>query len=305
MSKIVVALGGNALGNNVIEQIENSKIAAISIVDIVEGGHKVVVAHGNGPQVGIISKNMNENGVEMPLVECTAMSQGYIGYHLAQCIRNELKARGLTKEVCTILTQVVVDNSDPAFDNPTKPIGSYYDETEALALMQETGKKYVEDSNRGWRLVVPSPRPIDICEKNVIRTMVELGAITIACGGGGMPVVLKGDSIYGIDAVIDKDFAAAKLAELIEADFLFILTAVDQVKINFNKPNEQALTKITISETRQYISEGHFAPGSMLPKIEAALSFVQIAYGKKAIIGSLFKANEALLGRSGTTLISD
>lgn len=304
MGKIVVALGGNALGNTVDEQIENSKIAARSISDLIEEGHQVVIAHGNGPQVGIISKLMNTNGFQMLLVECSAMSQGYIGYHLTQCIKNELQSRKIERNVCTILTQVMVDENDPAFQNATKPIGNYYIKEEAIRLMEETGKKYVDDSGRGWRLVVPSPKPVDICEKEIIKMLVDSGVVTIACGGGGIPVLSFKDSTTGIEAVIDKDFAAAKLAELINADYLFILTAVDQVKINFNKPDEKSLVNITIAEAKQYITEGHFAPGSMLPKIEAALSFVEYAPNKKSIIGSLQKASEAINGRSGTTLQS-
>lgn len=304
MSKIVVALGGNALGNTVSEQIANSIVAAKSITDLIEGGHNVVVAHGNGPQVGIISKLMNANDFEMPLVECTAMSQGYIGYHLTQCIKNELSDRKIEKEVCTILTQVLVDANDSAFQNATKPIGNYYSEEDALKLMENTGKKYVEDSGRGWRLVVPSPRPIDICEKDTIKLLVDSGIVTIACGGGGMPVLNSEKTITGIDAVIDKDFAAAKLAELIDADYLFILTAVDRVKINYNQPNEKSLINLTILEAKQYIDEGHFAPGSMLPKIEAAVGFVQNSPNKKAIIGSLQKAREAIDGTSGTKIIA-
>ena len=247
---------------------------------------------------------MNANDFEMPLVECTAMSQGYIGYHLTQCLKNELSDRKIEKEVCTILTQVLVDANDSAFQNATKPIGNYYSEEDALKLMENTGKKYVEDSGRGWRLVVPSPKPIDICEKDTIKLLVDLGIVTIACGGGGMPVLFSEKTITGINAVIDKDFAAAKLAELIDADYLFILTAVDRVKINYNQPNEKSLINLTISEAKQYIDEGHFAPGSMLPKIEAAVGFVQNSPNKKAIIGSLQKAREAIDGTSGTKIIA-
>lgn len=302
MLKIVVALGGNALGNTVSEQIENSKIASKSIVDLIEGGNHVIVAHGNGPQVGIISQYMNKDAFKMPMVECTAMSQGYIGYHLAQCIKNELKLRFINKEVCTVLTQVLVDEHDEAFNHPSKPIGNYYSESEAKQLMSETGQIYVEDSGRGWRLVVPSPKPVDILEKEIIKQLVDSDAITIACGGGGIPVLLKENAYVGVDAVIDKDFAAAKLAELVDADCLFVLTAVDQVKINFNKPNEMALKDINSIEARRYISEGHFAPGSMLPKVEAALSFVLSSASKRAIIGSLQYAKDAIEGKSGTSI---
>lgn len=304
MSTIVVALGGNALGNNVVEQLKSAKIAASSIADLVEQGHKVVIAHGNGPQVGVIKQRMDAGSFEMPMPECTAMSQGYIGYHLEQCLQNEFRTRKSDKQVGTVLTQVLVDKADPAFQSPTKPIGNYYTEEEAAKLMKETGKTYVEDAGRGWRLVVPSPKPVDICEKQMIKLLVDNDIITIACGGGGMPVIREGDALCGIDAVIDKDFAAAKLAELISADFLFILTAVDRVKINFGKPNEESLAKITIPQAKQYITEGHFAPGSMLPKVEAAMAFVGSGSNKKAIIGLLEKAALAIKGESGTEIVS-
>jgi carbamate kinase len=306
MSTIVVALGGNALGNNVVEQRENAAVAARSIVDLIEAGNNVVIAHGNGPQVGVIKKLMDTGDFVMPMPECTAMSQGYIGYHLSQSIGNELKLRGLKKEVAAVLTQVVVSKDDPAFANPTKPIGNYFTEAEALELMRETGAIYIEDSGRGWRLVVPSPKPVDICEKQTIKALVDSGTIVIACGGGGMPVLVDGVNggvLSGIDAVIDKDFAAAKLAELISADQLFILTAVDRVKINFNKPNEESLDKITVAQAEQYIKEGHFAPGSMLPKVEAAMAFVASGAGKKAIIGSLERAAQAIKGECGTVFM--
>ena len=305
MSTIVVALGGNALGNNVTEQMENANIAAKSIADLIEQGHNVVIAHGNGPQVGVIKQRMDAGDFIMPMPECTAMSQGYIGYHLTQCLGNELRERRINKQVGAVLTQVVVDKNDPAFNNPTKPIGNYYTEAEAAKLMAETGKKYVEDSGRGWRLVVPSPKPVDICEKQVIKMLVDTGVITIACGGGGMPVISESGRLCGVDAVIDKDFASAKLAELISADVLFILTAVDQVKINFNKPDEKSLLNLTINEANKYISEGHFAPGSMLPKVEAAIAFAASGSGKKAIIGSLEKAGLAIKGESGTAITAN
>jgi len=302
--KIVVALGGNALGNNVTEQLENAKIAACSIADLVQAGHSVVVAHGNGPQVGVIKQLMDKGTFTMPMAECTAMSQGYIGYHLTQSLKNEFEARKIGKEICTVLTQVQVDKDDLAFSAPTKPIGNYYSEAEAAKLMAETGKKYAEDAGRGWRLVVASPKPVDICEKQTIKMLVDAGVVTIACGGGGMPVVNENGALKGVDAVIDKDFASAKLAALINADCLFILTAVDRVMLNFNKPNQKELANITIAEANQYISEGHFAPGSMLPKVQAAMSFVESDAGKKAIIGSLQKAGEAIKGDSGTVVVS-
>ena len=302
MPTSVVALGGNALGNTAAKQLKKAKIAAKSIVELVKAGHKLVITHGNGPQVGIINQIMNTSDFQMPLAESTAMSQGYIGYHLTQCINNELNDCKIKKQVSSVLTQVLVDEDDPAFKNPTKPIGNFYTEEEAKLLMEKTGSKYIEDSGRGWRMVVPSPLPIDICERQTIKTLVDSGVVTIACGGGGIPVINKNGTITGIEAVIDKDFAAAKLAELIEADNLFIFTAVDHVKINFNSPDEKPLKNITSSQARNYIAEGHFAPGSMLPKIKAALSFVESMPNRKAYIGSLQKASETINGTSGTSL---
>ena len=301
MATIVVALGGNALGNNVKEQLENVKLAAVSITDLNVAGNKVVIAHGNGPQVGAIKVALDVGGFDVPMAECTSMSQGYIGFHLQQALGNEFAKRGLKKDVSTILTQVVVDKNDPAFGNPTKPIGAYCDEAAAKKLMAETGKIYAEDAGRGWRWVVPSPAPVDIVEKATIKKLVDSDFVVIACGGGGMPVTRGIGGLSGIDAVIDKDFAAAKLAELINADVLFILTAVDQVKINFNKPNEQSLASLTVAEAEEFAAQGHFAKGSMLPKVEASVGFVKNG-GKKAIIGSLEQAAAAIAGDSGTVM---
>jgi len=300
MSTIVVALGGNALGNNVSEQIANVKIAAESIANLILQGNSVIIAHGNGPQVGAIKVALDSGGFDVPMAECTSMSQGYIGFHLQQALINIFKSKGINKEASTVLTQVLVDKTDPAFASPTKPIGAYVTESEANAIMSQTGKVYAEDAGRGWRWVVPSPAPIDIIEKNTIKHLAENGFIVIAAGGGGMPVVQTNEGLKGIDAVIDKDFAAAKLAELISADVLFILTAVDQVKINFNKPDEQSLSKLTVAQAKEYASQGHFAKGSMLPKVEASIMFAQSGSGKKAIIGSLAQAKQALDGSSGT-----
>jgi len=305
MSTIVVALGGNALGSTAKEQNEKIAIAAKSMVNLIEQGHNIVVVHGNGPQVGVVKRQMDADSFEMPMPECTAMTQGYIGYHLTQCLMNELAARKINKQVGTVLTQVVVDKNDPAFQAPVKPIGEYFTEEYAARLIAETGKKYVEDSGRGWRLVVPSPKPIDICEKDVIKLLVDNNIVTMAGGGGGMPVLATDGGFVGIDAVIDKDFTAAKIAELISADCLFIITAVDRVKINFGKPDEKSLETITIAEAKQYISEGHFAPGSMLPKVEASLEFVTSGSGRKAIIGALDLAEEAINGKSGTAIVSE
>lgn len=307
MSKIVIALGGNALGNSANEQLTKAELAAKSIADLITAGHHVVIAHGNGPQVGKIRLAFEETSQKpedtMPFPECTAMSQGYIGYHLQQAIDEELVSRGLIDiPVVSMLTQVVVDPKDPAFSNPTKPIGGYYSEEEAKKLMAETGDVYVEDAGRGWRRVVPSPKPVDIYEKISLQTLVDAGQVVIACGGGGIPVIYEGTRYKGVDAVIDKDFAAAKMAALIDADVFIILTAVDHVFVNFGKPDQKALETTSVADMKQYISEDQFAPGSMLPKVEAAIDFAESKAGRRAIIASLEKASETLDGNGGTTV---
>lgn len=308
--KIVIALGGNALGNSPEEQIELVKKTAKPLVDLIEAGHQLVIAHGNGPQVGMINNafaaaNKYINTPTMPFPECGAMSQGYIGYHLQNALKTELNNRQLNKEIATIITQVVVDENDPGFTNPTKPIGPFYTKEEALILEKEKGYTMVEDAGRGYRRVVASPKPIDVVEKNIVKTLVEQGIIVITVGGGGIPVVKKDMGYIGVPAVIDKDFASAKLADLLEADYLFILTAVERVMINFNKPNQKALELITFNEAMQYINEGHFAPGSMLPKVEAALEFVKNYKNRTSIIAALEKAKDAIIGKSGTKIIFD
>lgn len=305
MSKIVIALGGNALGNSANEQLTKAELAAKSIADLITAGHHVVIAHGNGPQVGKIRLAFEETSKTaedtMPFPECTAMSQGYIGYHLQQAIDEELVSRGMEDiPVVSMLTQVVVDPKDPAFSNPTKPIGGYYTEEEAKKLMDETDDMYVEDAGRGWRRVVPSPKPVDIYEKISLKTLVDAGQVVIACGGGGIPVIYEGSLYKGVDAVIDKDFAAAKMAALIDADVFIILTAVDHVFVNFGKPDQKALETTTVADMQQYISEDQFAPGSMLPKVEAAIDFAESKAGRQAIIASLEQASEAVKGNSGT-----
>ena len=307
MSKIVIALGGNALGNSANEQLTKAELAAKSIADLITAGHHVVIAHGNGPQVGKIRLAFEETSQKpedtMPFPECTAMSQGYIGYHLQQAIDEELVSRGLTDiPVVSMLTQVVVDPKDPAFSNPTKPIGGYYSEEEAKKLMAETGDVYVEDAGRGWRRVVPSPKPVDIYEKISLQTLVDAGQVVIACGGGGIPVIYEGTRYKGVDAVIDKDFAAAKMAALIDADVFIILTAVDHVFVNFGKPDQKALETTSVADMKQYISEDQFAPGSMLPKVQAPIDCAASKAGRRAIIASLEKASETLDGNGGTTV---
>ena len=307
--KIVIALGGNALGNNPKEQLELVKNTAIPLVDLIEEGHQLVIAHGNGPQVGMINLAMDSanklvNTPEIPLPECGAMSQGYIGYHLQNAIKEELKNRNIKKEVVSIITQVVVEENDPSFLNPSKPIGHFYSEDDAKQATIEKGFTMIEDSGRGYRRVVPSPKPIDVVEKNVVKTLVDNGVVVITVGGGGIPVIRKDNALIGVPAVIDKDFASAKIAELLDADYLFILTAVDRVMINYNKPNQKSLTSISVAEAENYITEGHFAPGSMLPKVEAAINFVRNNPDRISVIAALENAKAAIDGLSGTKIHS-
>ena len=304
MSRIVIALGGNALGNTPYEQLKLVTETAKPIVDLIEQGNEVVIAHGNGPQVGMINLGMATAAEakaiksDMPFPECGAMSQGYIGYHLQNAIGNELAARGMNKDVATVVTQVLVDENDPAFRNPTKPIGAFYDKETAERIAAEKGYTMVEDAGRGYRQVVPSPKPVDVIEKNMVRTLIEAGNVVITVGGGGIPVIRKDGKLCGVPAVIDKDFASAKLAELVHADALVILTAVDRVCINWGKPNQESLSEMTVKEAEKYCGEGHFAPGSMLPKVKAAVSFAKT--GGNAIIASLENAGAAVKGESGT-----
>ena len=306
--KIVIALGGNALGNNAKEQLELVKNTASSIVKLVKDGNDVIVAHGNGPQVGMInlameySSNNGGNTPAMPFPECGAMSQGYIGYHLQQSIQKELKDNGLNKPCATIVTQVIVDENDDAFKNPTKPIGSFYSEEEAKKIMEETGYTFVEDAGRGYRRVVASPKPVDIVELDVVEQLVDNGTVVITVGGGGIPVIKKGNGLEGVPAVIDKDRSSAKLASLLKADVLLILTAVEKVSINFNKPDQLDLSELTLTEAKYYIAEGHFAKGSMLPKVEACMDFINGNPEGTAIITSLDKALDAIHGDTGTII---
>ena len=304
MKKLVIALGGNALGNTPYEQLKLVTETAKPIVDLIEAGNQVVIAHGNGPQVGMINLAMstaaNAKAIksDMPFPECGAMSQGYIGYHLQNSIQNELSARGIKKSVATVVTQVLVDENDPAFQHPTKPIGAFYSKEEADKIAAEKGYTMIEDAGRGYRQVVPSPKPVDVVEKEMVNTLIDAGHVVITVGGGGIPVIEKEGKLLGVPAVIDKDFASAKLAELVKADALVILTAVDRVAIHWGKPNQQSLEHMTCAEAEQYCKEGHFAPGSMLPKVQAAMSFAKT--GGEAIIASLENAAAALRGESGT-----
>jgi carbamate kinase len=309
MAKIVIALGGNALGNTPYEQLELVRETAKPIVDLIEQGNEVVIAHGNGPQVGMINLGMATAAEakaiksDMPFPECGAMSQGYIGYHLQNAIGNELTQRGIKKEVATVVTQVLVDENDSAFSNPTKPVGAFYDKETAERIAREKGYKMVEDAGRGYRQVVPSPKPVDVIEKGAVEALIKDGYIVVTVGGGGIPVVRKNGLLYGTPAVIDKDFASEKLAELIDADLLFILTAVEKVAVNYKKPDEKWLSRMTVKEALKYADEGQFAPGSMLPKVQACVKFAQSKKGRKALITSLDKALEALQGKTGTEVV--
>ncbi|HHX30757.1 MAG TPA: carbamate kinase [Clostridiaceae bacterium] len=298
--RIVVALGGNALGNSAEEQRQLVRQTAVPIVDMIEEGHELVIAHGNGPQVGMINLAFDKSQVAMPFPECGAMSQGYIGFHLQNAIREEIKSRGMNHPVATIITQVVVDKEDPAFQNPTKPIGAFYSQEEAEKIAAETGFVMKEDAGRGYRRVVPSPRPIEVVEDRTVNSLIGAGQVVITVGGGGIPVIRDGIRLEGVAAVIDKDFASEVLAEMIDADFLIILTAVEKVALNFGKPDEKWLDKVSVAEMEQYMEEGHFAPGSMLPKVEASVAFAKSGPGRTALITSLENAKDGIAGKTGT-----
>ena len=306
--KIVIALGGNALQSGKSEPTAEAQLAVVRktcehIADISGMGYEIGIVHGNGPQVGRIllaSETAKDVTPAMPFDVCGAMSQGYIGYHIQQALKYALSKRNRNLPVVTVATQVVVDPIDPAFQNPTKPIGPFYSEEEAKALKEEKGYTMKEDAGRGWRRVVPSPKPKKIIEIDAIRSLWPT-SITVSVGGGGIPVIENADgTVEGVAAVIDKDFGAELLAEEIEADYLMILTEVEKVAINFGKPDQQDLSHLTLSDAVKYIEEGQFAPGSMLPKVEAAMKFVRTFPNKKAIITSLDKAVDALEGKTGT-----
>ncbi len=311
MKKIVIALGGNALQEagkpaTAQAQLEVVEQTSTYIADILEKGYRVVLAHGNGPQVGrLVIQNEYAEPVTpaMPFDVCGAMSQGMIGYHIQQGLSKVLKRRGNSTPVSTLITQVVVDANDPKFQAPSKPIGPFYTEEEAAAIAAQKGYIMKEDAGRGWRRVVASPMPIEIVELDAVRCLVDNGFIVVTVGGGGIPVVRNAQGeLEGVAAVIDKDLASERLAEDLDADALVILTAVEKVSIHFKKPNQRDLDQISTAEARQYMAEGHFAPGSMLPKIEAAVKFVESKRGRKAIITSLDKAVLALDGKAGTTI---
>ena len=306
--RIVIALGGNALGKNLPEQMEAVQHTARAIVDRIEQGNEGIVVHGNGPQVGMIANAMTEltrsdpqKYIPCPLSVCGAMSQGYIGYDLQNALREEMERRGITRGVATVLTQVEVDPADPAFENPTKPIGSFMTEDEAEQLKRDRGYDFVEDSGRGYRRVVASPKPRRIVELDTISSLVAADHVVIACGGGGIPVLPTGNHhLKGAAAVIDKDFAAELLAESLDADYLVILTAVEKVAVNFGKPDQQWLDELTPETAGKYVDEGQFAPGSMLPKVQAAVKFAESKPGRSALITLLDRAADGIAGKTGT-----
>ena len=307
--RIVIALGGNALGNTLPEQMQAVKITARAIVDLIQEGCEVVVAHGNGPQVGMINNAMaalsreNPNQPNTPLSVCVAMSQAYIGYDLQNALREELYNRGIfDMPVATMITQIRVDPEDPAFQNPSKPIGHFMNAEQAKTAEEKYGYIMKEDAGRGYRRVVASPKPVEIIEIGAIRSLVESGQLVIACGGGGIPVTLQGNHLKGASAVIDKDFVSNLLAQELDADFLIILTAVEKVAVNFGKPDEKWLDDMNCEEAKKYIAEGHFAPGSMLPKVEAAVAFAESGNSRTSLITLLEKAKDGILGKTGTRI---
>ena len=305
--KIVIALGGNALGADIEEQKSAVANTAKVIVDLVSEGYKLIVTHGNGPQVGMIQDAMDymqkKNLKKIPLPTCVAMSQGYIGIDLQNAIKYELYKRNIDKKVSTILSQVEVSKDDPAFLNPTKPIGKFLTKEEAEEH-EANGIPCIEDAGRGYRAVVPSPMPVAIKELKTIKTLLDNDHIVITCGGGGIPVVNENGKLVGTNAVIDKDNVSSLLASKLDADFLVILTAVEKVAINFGKPNQKWISEMSVDEAKQYINEGQFAKGSMLPKVEAAVSFVQSGNNKKALITLLEKAADGIAVKTGTVIHS-
>ncbi len=310
MSKIVVALGGNALGKSLTEQLAAVKITAKALADLIGDGNEVVITHGNGPQVGRIDSAMaalcHEDGSieRTPLSMCVAMSQAYIGYDIQNALREELLARGIRKPVATIVTQVLVDGNDPALKLPSKPIGKFMTSEEAKREQERLGFTMREDAGRGWRRVVPSPQPQRIIELDAIRASVDDGSVVICCGGGGIPVKKVGNFLKGVGAVIDKDRVSALLADCLDADMLLILTAVEKVKLHYNTPSERPLDRMTVEEARRYITEGQFAAGSMLPKVEACVRFVSGGKHRTAVIAALSDAGEAIRENAGTAVIN-
>lgn len=305
--KIVLALGGNALGDDLAGQMQAVTQTAQAIVDLIAQGHQVVVTHGNGPQVGMINlafeaaAKTEAHTPMLPMSVCVALSQGYIGYDLQNALREALLARGMQVPVATVITQVEVDAADEAFRDPSKPIGSFFSAAEAKVLTRQ-GYTLKEDAGRGYRRVVASPEPVDIIEKETVKALMDAGQVVITVGGGGIPVVREGNHLRGVSAVIDKDRASARLAATIDADMLIILTAVEKVAINFGQTNQQWLDRLSLSDTDRFIAEGHFAKGSMLPKVEAAAAFARSRPGRRALITMLSKAREGIEGKTGTLI---
>lgn len=309
--KIVVALGGNALGSNLPEQMAAVKTTAKAIADLIEDGNEVVLSHGNGPQVGMINLAMGElaksdpNHPVAPLSVCVAMSQGYIGYDLQNALREELHGRGIEKGVCSLITQTRVDPDDPAFAHPTKPIGRFMSQDEAAQMIKERDYDIVEDAGRGYRRVVASPKPVEIIELDTVRALLDDGQVVIAAGGGGIPVYTEsGRHLKGAAAVVDKDFASSLMARDLDADLLIILTAVEKVAVNFGKPDQKDIDVMTVAEAEDYIHQGQFAPGSMLPKVQAAVEFVKSGPDRRALITLLEKAREGVSGKTGTLIVA-
>ena len=304
MSRFVVSLGGNALGNNAEEQKKLVNKVAQYIVSLIKDGHEVIITHGNGPQVGMINLAFTDASSvpDMPFPECGAMSQGYIGYHLQNALQNELRKQDINRNVVTLVSQVVVDKNDPLFQNPSKPVGSFYSKEEAERIDKEKGYVMKEDAGRGYRRVVPSPLPIDILEKETITKLVSSGDVVICAGGGGIPVIKDNNDYVGVAAVIDKDYASALVAKLVDADYLVILTAVPNVYINYKKENEKKLEKVSLKEIKHYLEEDEFAKGSMYPKVNACIKFLSTTSGKTAIIAALEDAELAFKEKTGTII---
>lgn len=311
--KIVLALGGNALqgpgADTFNQQLQIMEETCRHILEFLVDGFDVVITHGNGPQVGRImlqNEISRDETPAMPMDVCGAMSQGMIGYGLQRVMKKILSQANVSREVATVVTQVVVDPEDPDFLDPSKPVGKYYNAEEGKSLIQERGYIIKKDGERGYRRVVPSPRPNSIVELDVVKTLMENGVIVITVGGGGIPVIENDDgSLEGIEAVIDKDLASERLAQDLGAQILMILTQEDHVYLNFARENQQPLTRLGVQELKKYRDDGHFSPGSMLPKIEAALSFVESAPGRQAIITSLGQAGDALKGKVGTIITAE
>ena len=308
--RIVIALGGNALGKNLPEQYLAVQETSRAIADLIEAGNEVIISHGNGPQVGMInnamaaySKTEPSHPAITPLSVCVAMSQAYIGYDLQNALKEELLNRGINKNVATVITQVRVDENDPAFEHPTKPIGQFMTKEEADAAVASSGIQVMEDAGRGYRRVVASPKPAEIIEIDTVKDLLNAGEVVIASGGGGIPVIRQGNHLKGVGAVIDKDFASCLLAQQLNADFLIILTAVEKVALRFGTPEETWLDDITVDEAKQYMEEGHFAPGSMLPKVQAGVEFAESGKGRTALITLLQKAKDGVNGATGTRII--